>query len=150
MLIVYHSQTGNTQKLAESCAKGVGETEGVKAVLKRAFSVTLEDIKRARAIIICSPEYFGYMAGAIKDLFDRTYEALVKDPQVYKNPYAIIVSAGNDGTFAVRSIERIATGLKLKKVQDPLISRGKVEELDLNKSYELGRTISEGIKLGIF
>jgi len=150
VLIVFHSQTGNTEKLAESCAKGASETEGVRTVLKRANLVSAEDIRRAKAIVICSPEYFGYMAGAIKDLFDRTFETLKDDPQVHKKPYAVIISAGNDGSQALLSIERIITGLKFKKVQNPVICKGRVTEEDLKKCYELGKTISEGLKLGIF
>jgi len=34
ILIVYHSQTGNTERLARSVYKGVSDTEGVNAVFR--------------------------------------------------------------------------------------------------------------------
>jgi len=46
------------------------------------------------------------MSGAIKDLFDRTYEELRDDPRSVKKPYCILVSAGNDGTGAVRQVSK--------------------------------------------
>jgi len=150
ILVVFHTQSGNTQRLAQACAKGAEETEGASVLLKQAKETFTEDIKNSSAIILCSPEYFGYMAGAIKDLFDRTYEALKDDVRMYKKPYAVVISAGNDGTGALTHIERILRGYKFKKVQNPIICKGAVTEEVLAKCYELGRTIAEGIKAGIF
>ncbi len=90
------------------------------------------------------------MAGAIKDLFDRTYDELKDDKGMYKKPYAVVISAGNDGTGALTHIERILRGYRFKKVQNPIICKGAVTEEALAKCYELGRTIAEGVKAGIF
>lgn len=150
ILIVFHTQTGNTERLARAVAQGVEDTGDISAIFKRATDTMAKDIKDSSAIIICSPEYFGYMAGAIKDLFDRTYEELKDNNKVYKKPYAIVVSAGNDGQGALTSIERIIRGLRFKKVQNPIIWKGGVTEEILTKCYELGRTIAEGVKAGIF
>ena len=38
-----------------------------------------------RGIVICSPEYFGYMAGGVKDFFDRACEELKDDAGIWKN-----------------------------------------------------------------
>jgi len=35
LLIVYHSQSGNTLKMAEAVLRGAREIEGVKAILKK-------------------------------------------------------------------------------------------------------------------
>ena len=76
ILIIYHSQTGNTKRLAQAVAKGVEETENATAILKRAADAVAQDLKASSGFVICSPEYFGYMAGQVKDFFDRTYEEL--------------------------------------------------------------------------
>jgi multimeric flavodoxin WrbA len=73
ILIIFHSQTGNTEKMAGAVAQGVEETANARAVLKRAADTVAQDVKSCSAVVICSPEYFGYMAGAVKDFFDRTY-----------------------------------------------------------------------------
>ncbi|OPY85931.1 MAG: Flavodoxin [Syntrophorhabdus sp. PtaU1.Bin153] len=150
ILVVYHSQTGNTKKLASAVVSGVEETGNAHAVLKHASCVTAQDIKGCDAIVICSPEYFGYMAGAVKDLFDRTYEELKDDAAIYKKPYCVVISAGNDGTFALSHIERICKGYRFKKIQHPIICKGLITEDILTKCVDLGMTIAEGINAGIF
>ena len=36
-----------------------------------------------------------------KYLFDRTYEELRDDGEMYKKPFAVVICAGNDGTMAL-------------------------------------------------
>jgi multimeric flavodoxin WrbA len=150
ILIIFHSQTGNTERLAKAVAQGVDETPNGRAVLKRAADTSAQDLKNCSALIICSPEYFGYMAGAVKDFFDRTYEELKDDAAVYKKPFSVVISAGNDGSFALSHIERICKGYRLKKVQEPIVCKGRVTEEMLARCLELGSTISEGVNAGIF
>ncbi|MBW1769101.1 MAG: flavodoxin, partial [Deltaproteobacteria bacterium] len=40
ILVIYHSQTGRTQKMAESTAKGARSIKNVEVVLKRAGEAT--------------------------------------------------------------------------------------------------------------
>ena len=150
ILIIFHSQTGNTEKLAKAVARGVEEATNARAVLRRAADAAARDLKECGALVICSPEYFGYMAGAVKDFFDRTYEELKDDPAVYRKPFGIVISAGNDGSFALGHIERICRGYRLKKVQKPIVCKGEVTEEMLARCVELGSTIAEGVDAGIF
>jgi hypothetical protein len=84
----------------------------------------------------------------LKDFFDRTfYPAQGKVNQL---PYALFVKAGNDGTGAVTSVERIVRGYPLRKIADPLIVRGDVTEEDLARCEELGETVAAGLGLGIY
>jgi len=71
ILIVYHSKTGRTKALAEEIARGVGEVEDARCVLKTAAEVTNEDFVSAAGIIAGSPVYFGSMAAELKAVFDR-------------------------------------------------------------------------------
>jgi multimeric flavodoxin WrbA len=150
ILIIFHSQTGNTEKLARAVAQGVEETTKARAVLKRAVDTAAQDLKNCSAVVICSPEYFGYMAGAVKDFFDRTYEELKDDAAVHKKPFTIVISAGNDGSFALSHIQRICKGYRLKEVQKPIVCKGRVTEEMLARCVELGSTIAEGVNAGIF
>ena len=65
ILVVYHSQSGNTQKMAESVAKGARSIEGVMVVLKRAAETTVQDLVDCDGLALGSPEYFGYIAGQV-------------------------------------------------------------------------------------
>jgi len=150
ILIVYHSQSGNTQKMAEAVASGAAGIEGATVSLKRAPEAGVEDLLACDGLAIGSPEYFGFMAGLIKDFFDRTYEPARGRKEVFKKPYVIFVSAGNDGRGTVRGIERIALGYPLKKVYEPLVARGELTDEVLDRCKELGQTIAAGCQLGIY
>lgn len=150
ILVVFHSQTGKTESLAKAVAEGVSETENARAILKRAARVSAQDVRDSNALVICSPEYFGYMAGAIKDFFDRTYEELKDDPAVRKKPFCVVVSAGNDGSGALNHIERICRGYRFKKVQPPIVCKGEITQGTLARCLELGRILAEGVNAGVF
>lgn len=148
ILIVYASQTGNTERMARAVAEGVGQIEGAAAVLKRAGDATLEDLLAADGLAVGTPENFGYMAGAVKDFFDRTFYP--SQDRVFRKPYAVFISAGNDGTGALAAVERIALGYKFKRVFEPVISRGVLKEEVLEKCRELGGVLAGGCEAGIF
>ena len=150
ILIIYHTQTGNTQKLAEAVASGATSVENTSVVLKMAGDATLEDFASCDGIAIGSPEYFGYMAGMIKDFFDRTYEKAREAPEIFRKPYVLFISAGNDGRGARDQIERICIGYSFKKVNESLIARGDIDEGILKECYEMGQTIAAGCDLGIY
>ena len=150
ILVVYHSQSGNTQKMAEAVAKGAGSVKNVRVILKKAADATLEDLIDCDGLAIGTPEYFGYMAGMIKDFFDRTYKEAHTLKEVFKKPYVVFISAGNDGSGASAWIDRICKGFTFKKVSEPIISRGDVTGEDLEKCYELGRLIAAGCDMKIF
>lgn len=150
ILVVYHSQGGNTRKMAEAVAAGAREVEGAHVVLRDAFRATLTDLIECDGLALGSPEYFGYMAGMVKDFFDRTYEPARREKKVFKKPYAVFISAGNDGRGALAAIERICIGYPFKKVYEAVIARGELTEKILAECRELGQTLAAGCDVGIY
>lgn len=150
ILVVYHSQTGNTGKMAERVASGVESITGVEAVLKKAVDADFRHLLECDGLVIGSPEYFGYMSGMIKDFFDRTYEPARGRSEIFRKPYAVFISAGNDGSNALTQIERICTGYRFKKIHEPVIAVGDVTPQVLVKCEELGKTIALGCREGIY
>ena len=150
ILIVYHSQTGRTKKMAQAVAKGAKSIENVSTILKEARETTLDDLLNSDGLAFGSPEYFGYMAGAIKDLFDRTYYQARGRKEIFKKPYVVFISAGNDGLGALTSIERVCVGYQLKKIYEPVIARGDIDEAILSRCEELGKVIAAGCEAGIY
>lgn len=148
ILIVYHSQTGNTKKMADAVAQGARGIDGVDVVLKKAADATLDDLLTSDGLAVGTPENFGYMSGMLKDFFDRTY--CKAQQKVFRKPFVVFISAGNDGTGALRAIERIALGYKFKTVYQPVIARGAVTEEILGQCHELGATIAGGCQMGIY
>ena len=148
ILIIYHSQTGNTKKMADAIAGGARSIEGVEVILKRASDATTEDLLSADGLAIGTPENSGYMSGMVKDFFDRTY--YTTHEKVFRKPFVVFISAGNDGTGALRAIERIALGYKFKTVFAPVIAKGKITQEILDQCFELGATIAGGCQMGIY
>lgn len=148
ILIIYHSQTGNTEKMAKAVTEGAKFIENTEVVLKKAGEATLDDLVCADGLAIGTPENFGFMSGMVKDFFDRTFYP--SQEKVFRKPYVVFISAGNDGTGALTSIERIALGYKFKKVYAPVISKGRLTEEVLEKCRELGQVLAAGCDAGIF
>ena len=124
LLIVAHTPSPNTERLADSVFRGSQNPAitGVDIVMKTPFETTLQDVLWANAILLGTTENLGYMSGALKDFFDRTYNgALGKTDGL---PYAVYIRAGMDGTGTKRSIKSITTGLRWREVQPPLILKG--------------------------
>jgi multimeric flavodoxin WrbA len=150
VLVVYHTQTGNTLKMAEAAAGGAADIEGVRVSLKRASDAVLDDLLACDGLLIGTPEYFGYMAGMIKDFFDRTYAEAQGRKEVFRKPYGIFVSAGNDGRGTVTAVERICTGYQFKKVYDAVVARGDITRQVLARCEELGKVLAAGCEAGIY
>ena len=148
LLIVYHSQSGSTAKMAEAVRSGCLKEEDIDTRYLNAFTADLDDLLWADGLIFGTPENFGYMSGALKDFFDRTFYPA----ESYKInlPYGIFVSSGNDGTGAVREIDRIVKGYPLRKICDPLIIVGRFKSEHATLCEEFGLSIATGLSLGIF
>ena len=150
LLIVGHIPSDNTAKLCGSTLEGAQNSEitGVKTIVKTPFQANINDIFWANAVILGTTENLGYMSGALKDFFDRTYNcALTKTEGL---PYAIYIRAGMDGTGTKRSIKSITKGLGWREVQPPLILKGKWKEQFLIESRNLGMSMAAGLEAGIF
>ncbi len=150
LLIVYHSKTGHTQQLAEAALKGAQheDIEDVDVRMLSAKEAGSTDLLWADGLLLGTPENFGYMSGALKDFLDRTFYEV--EGKLNPLPYAVFISAGNDGTGAVRAIERIANGYPFTRVQEPVICRGDVDADALVRCEELGMALAAGIEMGVF
>jgi multimeric flavodoxin WrbA len=148
LLILFHSQGGNTEKLAEACLLGAQKEEEVEIRYKKALDTSLDDVIWADGIIIGTPEYFGNMSGALKDFFDRTYYP-ARDLAI-NLPYALFICCENDGSGAERNVDTIASGYILKKALNTLIIKEKDLENRLSELDEMGNTFAAGLAMGIF
>ena len=106
--------------MAEAAARGASTETGVIVKLLRAADARAEDVLAADGYIFVTPENLASMAGMMKDFFDRTYYAALD--RIAGRAYATLICAGSDGANAVRQIDRICTGLKLKKVAEPVVA----------------------------
>lgn len=148
LLIVYHSQSGSTERLARSAAAGARSEEGVEVRLLRAPEAGAVDLAWCDALLLATPENFGYASGAMKEFLDRTFYAA--SARELNRAYALLISAGNDGSGAVRQLQRILRGYPLREVAQALIVIGEPGAEDLEQAHETGQALAAGLQLGIF
>jgi NAD(P)H dehydrogenase (quinone) len=70
VVVVYHSVTGNTEKMAQGVADGCKAVSGTEVNLKKVADVTADDLLACDALIVGSPVYYANMSGEIKSFFD--------------------------------------------------------------------------------
>ena len=150
LLIVYHSQSGTTTRMADAVVNGATsrDVDGVEVRVKTALEADVDDLVWADAFILGTPENFGYMSGAMKYFLDRVFYPC--ENKINGKPWAMFVRAGNDGTGAISSVRRILSGLAVREVQEPVLIVGEFDESRLQKCEELGLTMAAGLEADVF
>ncbi|MEM1557579.1 MAG: NAD(P)H-dependent oxidoreductase [Thermoproteota archaeon] len=144
VLILYYSRSGNVEALAKAVAEGVEKVKDAKAELKRVDYATIEDLISCDAVAFGSPNYFGYMAGLMKDFFDRAWSIREK---VFGKPAAAFTCGGSSSNAALLSIERIFPAFGMEKVVEGvawgLREKGSPFERDLSELKKLGEALAK-------
>lgn len=150
LLIVCHCPSPNVIRLVDAVEAGA-RSPGIDGVTVRRIApleAGPDDVLQCDALIVGTTENFGYMNGALKDFFERIYYPCLE--RTRGRPYALFVKAGQDGSGARDSVERIVNGLKWQAVQSPLLMVGKFQEQWLAEAQTLGQTLAAGLEAGIF
>jgi len=71
ILISYHSDYSNTEKMAQAIAAGAKAAINSTVVLKQAVDTTLDDLTDADLIFFGTPVHMGSMAWQLKQLIDK-------------------------------------------------------------------------------
>jgi multimeric flavodoxin WrbA len=150
LLVVFQSRSGGTEALANAAIAGAtsDDIDDVEVRVRRAFDAAVDDVRWCDGVLLGTPENFGYMSGAIKDFFERIYYEVLEETRGL--PYTLFVKGGHDGEGAVRSIEKIATGLAWRAVLPPVVVVGDVDDAALERCTELGLTFAAGLEAGVF
>jgi len=149
LILIAHAPSTNTKKLSDAILKGAKNKDISNVHIKSIapLDVRSEDLISADAVIIGTTENLGYMAGLIKDVFDRCYYDCLEKTQGL--PFSFYVRAGHDGTGTRRAIESITTGLRWRLVQPPLICQGEFSDEYTAQCEEMGMTMAASLEAGI-
>jgi len=149
LLLVAHAPSPNTQRLRDAVLRGARaeEIEDVETLWIPPLEAGPDDVKACQAIILGTTENLGYMSGALKDFFDRSYYPCLEETQGL--PYALYIRAGRDGTGTRRAVESIATGLRWRPVQEPLICRGSFDDSFITQCEDLGMSMAAALDAGV-
>ncbi|MNV27028.1 Flavodoxin [compost metagenome] len=162
LLVVWHSFTGATRSMAEALAASARDVGGetLQVTLLQAADASADDVLAADAVVFATPETLASISGAMKDFFDRSYYPLLG--RCEGKPYALLVCAGSDGHPTIAQLQRIATGLRLREVAEPVLvcthaqtpeaiaAVKQLPEVELERARELGALLAAGLELGIF
>ena len=150
ILLVYGGHAGGrTERLRAALVAGLREPgDPFDLRESRALEAGIDDLLWAQGLLLATPEHFGYMSGALKDFFDRTFYPA--EGRTEGLPWALCVSAGNDGTGTVAAVERIATGYRWKRFAEPVVVVGEPDAAALARCRELGATLAAGLAAGVF
>ncbi len=160
LLIVWHSTTGGSAQMARAAFDAAIADGSVHARLQRAVETRPVDVLAADGYLFCAPEHLASLAGPMKDFFDRCYYPALD--RINGRPYALLVCAGSDGMGAVRQVERICMGWRLRQAAPALIvnthaqtpeailAPKSIAEADLDRCRDIGAALAAGLSSGIF
>lgn len=141
LLIVHHTPSPAVRQLLEAVLEGahLPELADAQVQIEPALSATAADLLAADAVLLITPANIGYMSGALKHFFDTIYYPCLRE--TVGRPYAAIVHGASDTTGAVRSIEKIVTGLQWSAVGPALEVTGAPSSAARDAAYDLAATL---------
>ena len=144
VLVVYYTLGGNTKAAAEAVAEGA-KSAGAEVNLKTGLEAGPDDLLACDAIAVGTPDYFSYMAGGLKDFFDRSLYP-TRD-QVAGKPCGIFVTHGGGGR-AVESMKSICGSFKFEQIADPVLVLNSPDAEAAEALKELGSKLAASAQAG--
>ncbi len=141
-LIVYYSLGGKTKKAAEAVAVGIQE-EGIEVILKSAPEANADDLINCDILVIGTPDYFSYMAGGMKDFFDRCWHVRNRVAGKY---YAAFVTCGGVG-YAIISVVTLCRRNEFRRITRPMVIATPLHKKELDRLRLFGKRIASNARL---
>jgi len=140
LLILFDSQTGNTERMAEAIAEGARTVHGVEVVVK--YYARPEELAEAAAIIFGSPTYYHDITLPIKQVLEETSRANV----LLKGKIgAAFGSYGWSGEAPKLILEILKNRFGMKALEPPINALYKPNEAQLEECQRLGKKVAEKI-----
>jgi len=140
LLILYDSQTGNTEKMAEAVAQGARSVPGVEVEIK--YYARPEELAEADAIAFGAPTYYHEITLPIKQMLEEAAKAGV---QLKDKIGAAFGSYGWSGEAPEQILEILRNRFGMKVVEPPINILYEPNAAQLEECRKLGRTVAEKI-----
>ncbi len=140
ILVLYYSQTGNTEKMANAVTEGA-KSAGSEVELN--YFIDAEALGKFDAIIVGTPTYHHNMPEDIKRIFE---EAAVKNVNLKGKIGATFGSFGWSGEAPKLVIEIMKNKFEMKVNEPPLLSKSTPDQNMLDACKALGKRVSESLK----
>ena len=147
LLVIQHTTSPALHAMYDAVISGATDDriEGVEVVARAALAATASDVLAADGYLLGTPANLGYMSGALKHFFDQIYYPCLES--TVRRPYGVYVHGNNDTTGALTAIEKIVTGLRWQRAQEPVVVLGPPTKTDLDACWELGASMAAGLVL---
>ena len=140
LLIVYYSQTGNTEKMARAVEEGARSVVGIDVEVK--YFARPEELAEADAIILGMPTYHHDMSIDMKSLL----EAVSKEGiNIAGKVGAAFGSYGWSGEAPNMLVEIMKNQFKMDVIEPALRIKYNPDEEGLEACRKLGKTVAEKI-----
>jgi flavorubredoxin len=140
LLVLYDSQTGNTEKMAQAVAEGARSVAGVDVDLK--YYAEPKELAEADAIVIGAPTYYHDITLPIKQVLEEAAKAGVK---LQGKVGAAFGSYGWSGEAPEQVLEILKNRFGLKTIEPPIAVLYAPKETQLDDCRKLGKSVAEVI-----
>ena len=140
ILILYDSQSGNTEKMAEAVAEGARTVANVEVEIK--YYARPEELAQADAIIFGSPTYYHDMTLPIKQMLE---EAAKTNVQLKRKVGAAFGSYGWSGEAPELILEILKNRFGMQIVELKAMALYTPNEAKLEECRKLGKLVAEKI-----
>jgi flavodoxin I len=139
ILVLYYSQTQNTEKMAEAVAEGA---KNGKVEVELSYFVEPEELGKFDAILVGVPTYHHDMPLDMKRLFE---EAATKSVNLKGKKGAAFGSFGWSGEAPILVLEIIKNKFEMQVTEPPLLLLYTPDAKGLDACRALGKRVSESL-----
>ena len=140
ILILYYSQTGNTEKMAKAVAEGAKNTNNVEVELN--YYVEAEDLNAFDAILVGTPTYHHDVPIDIKMLFE---EAAARGVNLKDKLGAAFGSFGWSGEAPKYVVEIMKNKFQMNVPEAPLLAKYTPDQKTIEHCKFLGKRLAESL-----
>jgi flavodoxin I len=140
VLIVYYSQTGNTEKMARAIEEGAKSVVGIETEVK--YFVKPEELEEADAIILGMPTYYHDIGIDMKNLLEA---ASKQEINLKGKVGAAFGSYGWSGEAPNMLVEIMKNRFGMDVIEAALRIKYNPDEKGLDECRELGKKVAEKV-----
>jgi len=138
VLILYDSQTGNTERMAKAVAEGARSVLGVDVELK--YYAGPDELAEAAAIVFGAPTYHHEITLPLKQILEEAAKAGVK---LEGKIGAVFGSYGWSGEAPEKVLEILKNRFGMKVIEPPIKVLYEPKQAQLEECQKLGKRVAQ-------
>jgi len=142
ILVIYHSKTGNTEKLAKAVAEGAKQVSGVIVELRNVETANIKEVLEADGYAIGSPSHFSIMSGKVLAFLTDLY---MHRERLSGKPMAVFTTGSGGQVTALENIERIIGVFNPRFIKPGVAVQGAPKEADRVQALALGKKLANAV-----